>query len=93
MVLPSLDYVGYVWDRGNLGESLELQYIQNKCFRIIYKIKIEKDPLYTTVELHRLTKCKMLADRRSIHLLFYAFQLSKVNDGIFPREGTQERDC
>ena len=85
MVLPSLDYVDYIWDRGNIGENLELQYIQNKCFRIIYKVKIEKDPLYNTNKLHKLTKCKFLSDRRAIHLLFYAYQLAKMDHMIDKR--------
>ena len=59
--------------------------MQNKCLRIIHKVKVEKDPLYNTVELHKLTKCRVLTDRRSIHLLSYAFQLSKMDHMVDKR--------
>ena len=42
MILPSFDYMDYVWDRGNVEEGKELQYIQNKSLRCVYKVKLGK---------------------------------------------------
>ena len=75
MTLPSFDYVDYVWDRGNIGESTELQSLQNKALRMVYKVKLEAHPLYNTVQLHEKSECLFLHVRRDIHLLFYAFTL------------------
>ena len=77
MVIPTFDYVDYMWDRLNVGENQQLQYIQNKSLRIIYKVKLEEFPLMTTAQLHDSSKCMVLEKRRKIHLLFYAFSLSK----------------
>ena len=57
MVLPALDYVDYIWDCDNKGESQELQYIQNKYLRVAYKVKLGKNPLYTTNAMHEMSKC------------------------------------
>ena len=75
MILPSFDYVDYVWDRCNIGESNELQYLQNKGLRSVYKVKLEAHPLYNTVQMHVKSECMYLKDRRDIHLIFYAFTL------------------
>ena len=44
MVLPTLDYADYVWDRDNKGENQDLQFLQNIALRIVYKVKLEKKP-------------------------------------------------
>ena len=75
MVLPSIDCVDYIWDRGNVGENRELQYIQNKALRTVYGVRLEAHPKYNTAQLHELGKCKELSVRRDMHLLFYAFTL------------------
>ena len=75
MTLPSFDYVDYVWDRGNNGESAELQSLQNKVLRMVYKVKLEAHPLYNTVQLHEKGDCLFLNTRCDIRLLFYAFTL------------------
>ena len=80
MVLPAFDYVDYVWDRGNKGENWELQLIQNKALRIIYKVKLEANPLYNTDQLHAKSKCFYLNVRRDIHLLSYAYILAQSPD-------------
>ena len=77
MVLPTFDYVDYMWDRHNIGENQQLQFIQNKSLRIIYKVKLEKNPIMTTDQTHAASGCLLLEKRRKIHLLFYAFTLSK----------------
>ena len=76
MVLPSFDYVDYIWDRGNVGEAYELQLLQNKALRCVYKVKLGKNPEYNTVRLHEKSKCTLLEVRREIHLLSYAHILS-----------------
>ena len=84
MTLPSFDYVDYIWDRGNIGENNELQFLQNKALRLVYKVKLEANPLYNTVQLHDKSECMYLFIRRDIHLLFYAFTLKsqvKLVDG------------
>ena len=89
MILSSFDYVDYVWDRGNIGESKELQLIQNKCLRLIYKVKLEANPVYNTEQLHEKSNCKLLAIRRDMHLLSYAFTLKDThvdNRGIPTRQ-------
>ena len=63
----------------DVGENQQLQYIQNKSLRIIYKVKLEEFPLMTTTQLHDESKCMLLEKRRKIHLLFYAFSLSKLD--------------
>ena len=68
----------YIWDRENKGENHELQLVQNKCLRLVYKVKLEKDPVMTTDAILENSKCKKLIDRRDMHLLFYAFTLKKV---------------
>ena len=75
MTLPSFDYVDYVWDRGNVGESNELQFLQNKALRMVYKVRLEANPLYNTNQLHVISECLFLTKRRDIHLIFYAFTL------------------
>ena len=42
MVLPTLDYVDYIWDRDNLGENRELQLIQNKALHVVFHVKLGK---------------------------------------------------
>ena len=61
----------------HVGENQQLQYIQNKSLRIIHKVKIEEFPLMTMAQMHDNSKCLFLEKRRKIHLLFYAFSLSK----------------
>ena len=77
MVLPTFDYVDFMWDRYNQGENQQLQYIQNKSLHIVYKVKLEKNPLMTTEQTHATSGCLFLDKRRKIHLIFYAFSSSK----------------
>ena len=60
MVLPSFDYVDFVGDRDNVGENRDLQYIQNKALRCIYKVKLEEYPRLNTIQLHEESNCKQL---------------------------------
>ena len=80
MVIPSFDYGDFIWDRGKIGENKELQYLQNKGLRTVYKVKLEENPLMNTMQLHDTSKCLYLDHRRDMHLLFYAFTLSKADD-------------
>ena len=82
MVLPTLDYVDYIWDRDNLGENRELQLIQNKALRVIYNVKLGKNPEFNTVQLHKKGNCQELNTRRDMHLLFYAFSLAKNPNNV-----------
>ena len=79
MILSSFDYVDYIWDRGNIGESNELQLMQNRCLRLVYRVKLEAHPTFTTVQLHVKGNCRMLELRRDMHLLSYAFSLKKLD--------------
>ena len=85
MILPSFDYVDYIWDRGCIGENNDLQYLQNKGLRMVYGVKLEANPKYNTVRLHELSECKFLVVRRDIHLLFYAFTLKEQDKLIDKR--------
>ena len=85
MTLPSFDYVDYIWDRGNKGESYEIQSLQNKALRMVYKVKLEANPLYNTIQLHEKSGCMFLNIRRDIHLLFYAFTLKSQQNLIDKR--------
>ena len=86
MILPSFDYVDYVWDRDNKGENRELQLLQNKGLRSVYKVKLGKDPRYNTDQLHAEGKCMLLADRRDLHLLAYAHSLACLDRYIDKRQ-------
>ena len=85
MVLPTFDYVDYVWDRNNIGENNELQLLQNKALRLVYRVKLEQNPTHNTDQLHILASCSKLFIRRDMHLLFYAFSLKKRNKYIDER--------
>ena len=49
--------------------------MQNKCLRLIYKVKLEAHPTFNTDQLHVKGCCKPLDIRRDMHLLSYAFSL------------------
>ena len=88
MVTPTLDYADFIWDRENKGESEELQGLQNKGLRTVYKVKLQKNPVMNTEQLHNVSKCLKLIDRRDRHLLFYAYTLAQndkyVDNRILP---------
>ena len=86
MVLPTFDYVDYIWDRDNKGENTELQLLQNKGLRTVYKVRLEQHPAKTTEQMHREGNIMLLEKRRDIHLLFYAFALSRMPTYIDDRD-------
>ena len=90
MILPSFDYVDYIWDRGNNGENNELQLLQNKGLRMVYGVKLGANPKYNTAELHEISGCKYLSVRRDMHLLFYAFTL-KDQDKLIDKRNLPTR--
>ena len=77
MFLPTIDYADFIWDRENKGGNLDLQRLQNKGLRVVYKVKLEKNPDLNTEELHVKSGCEKLVYRRDKHLLYYAFSLKK----------------
>ena len=85
MVLPTFDYVDYIWDRDNLGENRELQLIQNKALRVVFNVKLGKNPEFNTQQLHEKGKCQDLNVRRDMHLLFYAFTLAQADSNLDKR--------
>ena len=85
MVIPTIDYADFIWDRDNMGENRDLQYLQNRGLRSVYKIKLEKNPGMTTDQLHNESKCNLLGCRRDMHLLYFAYSLSTVDKYIDKR--------
>ena len=75
MILPLLDYMDIIWDKHTVGFSHRFQMLQNTALRIAYKVRLGPNPLYTTLQLHDISKCKSLRDRRDMHLLFFAYGL------------------
>ena len=56
---------------------MNLQLIQNKGLRLVYKVKLEKDPVMNTAQLHVKSNCMFLSKRRDIHLLFLCIYIVK----------------
>ena len=75
MILPLMDYMDIVWDKQTVGFSYRFQMLQNTALRIAYKVRLGPNPLYNTTQLHDISKCKSLKDRRDMHILFYAYSL------------------
>ena len=81
-ILPIFDYADITWDNHKRAYAYELQLIQNRALRIAYKVKLEENPTHTTVELQRLSGCKVLEDRRDVHLLIYAFDIRNNHEEL-----------
>ena len=76
-----------MWDNHKNVFEREQQLGHNRAMRIIYKVKLEEFPLYTTLQMQNMSKCKPLTQRRDIHLLFYAYDIKNnpVNIDHRPR--------
>ena len=74
-IMPIFDYADIIWDNHKNTFERELQLVHNRAMRIIYKVKLEEFPLYTTTQMQQMGKCVPLAQRRDMHLLFYAFDI------------------
>ena len=75
MSLPYLDYADFIWNYGTQFSINQLQFVQNKSLRTTYKVKLGRNPIYTTGELHELSRCKTVIQRRDLHAIFAAFDL------------------
>ena len=75
MSLPYLDYADFIWNYGTQFSINQLQLVQNKSLRTTYKVKLGRNPIYTTGELHELSRCKTVIQRRDLHAIFAAFDL------------------
>ena len=64
LIMPILFGTGII-----KGENYELQLIQNKALRSVYKVRLEKNPKFTTDQLHEKSRCQKLCDRRDLHLV------------------------
>ena len=52
-----------------------IQLVQNKALRTVYRVKLGKNPRYTTRQMRAKGGCMALNHRRRIHLLHYAYGL------------------
>ena len=54
--------------------------IQNRALRIAFLVKLEENSLMTTIQIQAESKCTDLDIRRDLHLLSYAYLLSKCEN-------------
>ena len=70
-----------MWTMCGIGiireKNQELQYLQNKALRTVYKVKLGKNPRLNTIMLHNESRCSSPSDRRYMQLLSFAHTLTK----------------
>ena len=64
MILPYFDYGDIIYMNSNQDGLDKLQRLQNRCLKICKRL----DRRHETKDLHVITRCPMLSDRRTAHI-------------------------
>ena len=94
-ILPTFDYADYVYSPHKSTQEEKLQMVQNRALRTVYRVKLGKNPKYTTKQMQKMSGCLPLHHRRRIHLLNYAYGLKINQPDIIDRRHlpTRRHDC
>ena len=74
MILPMLEYGDVFLSSATSSARKKLQILQNKALRCA----LNKEPRFSTQELHKLANLQKLKHRRKQHLLLHMYQLSQL---------------
>ena len=78
MILPLMDYCDIIYASGTQGNLKKLKVLQNKALRIIGKMQKRTN----TENIANRLKIQSLKKRRLLHMLQYAFKLSKKDQEV-----------
>ena len=86
-ILPIIDYGDFIYDQGVTYTNRSVQQLQNRGLRIVYNQHLLKyNERMSTAELHALAGQHRLSYRRSLHLLLYAYDLSRDPTNVDNRQ-------
>jgi hypothetical protein len=85
-ILPLLDYSDVYYSKDTVTFTKKLQLLQNRALRVIYKVALKKDPLFTLPEMHAKANLLLLKDRRDLHMANEAARLLLLGKYTKPPE-------